>query len=116
MQAAAANALISINLADTNSKFALYYSSSSTGATQRDTNVAISGVQHTVYCAFANFVTRDRQAAKLAKHLTTTSKPDSLVYVQTAPGTYVRIRVPGLQSLSQPDHSQGRTDNRRSAG
>lgn len=96
---APANALLKINLADTNSKFALYYSSSSTGATQRDTSVA-----YLKFSAFssgdANFVTRDRTGSDAAKHLTTTSKPDSLVYVQTTPGTYVRIRVPGLQSLN----------------
>jgi hypothetical protein len=98
-QAAPANALISINLADTNSKFALYYSSSSTGATQRDTSVAYFKY-NTLSSGDANFVTRDRTGSEVAKHLTTTSKPDSLVYVQTSPGTYVRIRVPGLQSLS----------------
>jgi len=94
-----ANALLQVNLSDTNTKFALYYSSSSTGATQRDTSV--------VYFRFStanggdiNLVTRDRSGSDAAKHLTTTSKPDSLVYVQTSPGTYVRIKIPGLQGLS----------------
>ena len=93
------NALLKINLIDTNSKFALYYSSSSVGATQRDTSVT--------YFKFslnnsgdANFITRDRSGSDAAKHLTTTSRPDSIVYVQTSPGTYVRIRVPGLRNLN----------------
>ncbi len=96
---APANALLKINLSDTNSKFALYYSSSSTGASQRDTSVA-----YFRYSAGssgdANFVTRDRTGSEASKHFTTTSKPDSLVYVQASPGTYVRIRIPGLQNLS----------------
>lgn len=98
-QTAPANAFIKINLADTNSKFALYYSSSSTGATQRDTNVAYFKF-NSFGSGDANFITRDRTGSEVAKHLTTTSKPDSLAYVQTSPGTYVRIRVPGLQSLN----------------
>lgn len=94
-----ANALLKINLADTNTKLQLYYNTASTGALVRDTNVA-KFVFSSGYCAFANEVSRDRTGSQMAAHVTTTSKPDSLVYVQTSPGTYVRIRVPGLQSLS----------------
>ncbi|MCK9403145.1 MAG: DUF4270 domain-containing protein [Chitinophagaceae bacterium] len=94
-----ANALLKINLADTNTKFALYYSSSSTGATKRDTSVAYLKFS-TSYSGDANLVLRDRSGSDAAKHLTTTAKPDSLVYVQTTPGTYVRIKIPGLQSMS----------------
>lgn len=93
------NALLKINLADTNTKLQLYYNTASTGATVRDTSVA-KLVFTSGFCAFANSVTRDRSGSQLNAHVTTTSKPDSLVYVQTAPGTYVRVRVPGLQSLS----------------
>lgn len=93
------NALVKINLGDTNTKFSLYYSSSSTGSTTRDTSVAHL-VFNTITGGNANVVTRDRSGSDMAKHLTTTSKPDSLVYVQTAPGTFVRIKIPGLQGLS----------------
>ena len=94
-----ANALLRINLSDTNSKFDLYYSSSSTGATLRDTSV-----QHFIFntsrSGDANQIIRDRTGSDAAKHITKTAKPDSIVYVQTSPGTYVRIRIPGLQNLS----------------
>ncbi|MES2005058.1 MAG: DUF4270 family protein [Bacteroidota bacterium] len=93
------NALIKINLADTNTKFALYYSSSSTGATTRDTSVTYLRF-NTINSGDANMVLRDRSGSDAAKHLTTTSKPDSVVYVQTSPGTYVRVRIPGLQALA----------------
>ncbi len=96
---APANALLKINLSDTNSKFALYYSSSSTGATKRDTSVVYFKFS-TLNSGDANFITRDRTGSEVARHITTTSKPDSLVYLQTTPGTYVRIKVPGLQNLS----------------
>lgn len=93
------NALLKFNLADTNTKFALYYNTASTGATVRDTNVAkFTFAQST--SGTANRVVRDRSGSQFAQHVTTTSKPDSLVYVQTSPGSYVRIKVPGLASLS----------------
>lgn len=94
-----ANALLFINMLDTNTKLALYYNSSTTGATTRDTNA--------VYFRFnpftsgdANYITRNRVGSEVAGRLTTTSKPDSLVYVQASPGTYVRIRVPNLDKLN----------------
>lgn len=94
-----ANALLFINMLDTNTKLALYYNSSTTGATSRDTNV--------VYFRFNNFtsgdfshITRDRAGSEVANRLTTTSKPDSLIYIQSAPGTYVRIRIPNLDKLN----------------
>ncbi len=94
-----ANALLKINLLDTNSKFNLYFSTSSTGATTRDTSVAkfnfVSG-----NAGHFNRIIRDKSASEAATHFTTTSKPDSLVYVQTSPGSYIRVRIPGLQALS----------------
>lgn len=96
---AGANALLKISLADTNTKFALYYSSSSTGATQRDTSVLYFKF-NTISDGSANVVVRDRTGSEAARYLTTTSKSDSLVYIQSVPGTFVRIRIPGLQGLS----------------
>ncbi len=93
------NAFMKINLGDTNTKFALYYSSSSTGATKRDTSVANFNFSF-FESGDANFVTRNRIGSEASKYITTTSKPDSIVYVQTSPGTYIRIRVPGLKNLN----------------
>ncbi len=94
-----ANALLFINMLDTNTKLALYYNSNTTGATTRDTNA--------VYFRFnnftsgdANYITRSRAGSEVAGRLTTTSKPDSMVYVQASPGTYVRIRIPNLDKLN----------------
>jgi hypothetical protein len=94
-----ANALIKVNLLDSNTKFALYYSTSSGGATKRDTSVSYF-VFNSATAAHANFITRNRSGGEISNHLTTTSNPDSLVYVQTSPGTYVRVKIPGLQGLS----------------
>ncbi|GAC1395091.1 MAG: hypothetical protein NVSMB63_14860 [Sediminibacterium sp.] len=93
-----ANALLKINLVDTNTKFALYYSSSAAGATKRDTSVSYFRF-HTGRSGDANFVTRNRSGSEVASHFAVRSKSDSLIYLQTSPGTYVRLRIPGLQNL-----------------
>ena len=98
-QAAPANALIHINLADTNTKFALYYNSSSAGATVRDT--AVSYFRFNSFSGgSANLIARNRVGAEIAKYTATTNKSDSIVYVQSGPGAYVRLRIPGLKGLS----------------
>jgi|688.fasta_scaffold209762_2 hypothetical protein len=93
------NALLYISLADTNTKLALYYNSSTTGATTRDT--VVTNFRFSSFtCGNANFVTRNRTGSELANHISTPAKPDSLVYLQTSPGNYVRIKIPGLKNFS----------------
>lgn len=94
-----ANAFLNINLADTNTKLALYYSTAYSGGTARDTVVSKLRFNSST-SGHANFVVRNRSGSELSNHLSTTPKPDSLVYVQAMPGSGARIRVPGLQSLS----------------
>jgi hypothetical protein len=98
-QAVPTNALIHINLADTNTKFALYYNSSSAGATVRDTAVAYFRF-NSFSGGSANLIARNRVGAEIAKFTTTTNKSDSSVYVQSGPGANVRVRIPGLKGLS----------------
>ncbi len=95
----AANALLYINLTDTNSKLGLYYNTKSTGSLTRDTLVSYFRL-NTYASGDINYITRNRAGSEVANRLTTTSKPDSIVYVQTSPGTYARIKVPALQNLS----------------
>lgn len=94
-----ANALLFINMLDTNTKLALYYNSNTTGATTRDTN-AVYFRFNSFVSGDANYITRSRAGSEVAGRLTTTSKPDSMVYVQASPGTYVRIRIPNLDKLN----------------
>ena len=94
-----ANAFLNINLGDTNTKLALYYSTVYSGGTVRDT--VVSNLRfNTSTSGHANFITRNRTGSEIANHLSTNPKPDSLVYVQAMPGTGARIRVPGLQNIS----------------
>ncbi|MCX8481573.1 MAG: DUF4270 family protein, partial [Sediminibacterium sp.] len=91
------NALLNLSLNSTNSKLALYYNSSTTGATKRDTSVANFTFVFNRTIGAANFVKNDRNGSEILQHL---NKPnDSLVYVQTSPGTKVNIQIKGIKNF-----------------
>jgi hypothetical protein len=91
------NALIKLALLDSNTKLSLYYSTSATGSVTRDT--LVTQFRFSYYSAQnANFINRNRAASEIASHLNGFAK-DSLVYVQTSPGTMVKIKVPGLKTF-----------------
>lgn len=93
------NALIRLALLDSNTKLALYYSTSATGSVTRDT--LVTHFRFNYYTAQnANFILRNRAASEIASHLNGFAK-DSLVYVQTSPGTMVKIKVPGLKTFDK---------------
>ena len=93
------NALIKLALLDSNTKLALYYSTSATGSVTRDT--LVTHFRFSYYAAqSANFIQRNRAASEIASHLNGFAK-DSLVYVQTSPGTMVKIKVPGLKTFEK---------------
>ncbi len=91
------NALLKMSLLDSNTKLALYYSTSAEGSVARDTTVTYFRFNY--YTAQgANFIKRNRAASEIARHLNGVAN-DSLVYVQTSPGTMVKIKVPGLKTF-----------------
>ncbi len=92
------NVLVKINLIDTNSKLALYYNTNSTALTdvyKRDTSVV--NFKFSIYNnGDANFIKRNRVGSASAKHIDKVSN-DSLLYVQTSPGTMVKVKIPGIK-------------------
>lgn len=94
------NVLVQINLLDTNTKLALYYKSTSTTSAsyQRDTAVAKFGFS-LFDNGHVNFIKRNTAGSELAKHLSNKLLSDSLVYVQTSPGTMIKMKVPGLKAF-----------------
>ncbi len=94
------NVLVRISMIDTNTKLALYYTTNNTAS-------SVAGARDTVVDYFrfslynngdANFIKRNRTGSELAKHIGVAK--DSLVYVQTSPGTIVKIKVPGLKNFA----------------
>jgi len=96
--AGSGNALIRINLLDTNTKLAMYYSTRVNASTKRDTGVSylrfnLSGGSFT--SGSANIIRRFRAGSQLAGFLNT-GRNDSLLFLQTSPGTFATIRIPNL--------------------
>ena len=90
------NVLLKINLIDTNTKLALYYNTNATGT--RDT--AVVKFNFSIYSnGDVNFIKRNRTGAEIAKHIDKVAN-DSLVYVQTSPGTMVKVNIPGLKNFA----------------
>ena len=92
------NVLVRISLTDTNTKLALYYKTNSTTTTgARDT--IVDYFKFSIYGnGYANFIKRNRTGSEVSKHIGVAK--DSLVYVQTSPGTLVKIKIPGLKTFA----------------
>jgi len=94
------NVLVQINLLDTNTKLALYYKSTSITSASYQRDTAVANFNFSLYNnARVNFIKRNTAGSELAKHLSSKSLSDSLVYVQTSPGTMIKMKVPGLKAF-----------------
>jgi hypothetical protein len=96
---ASSNALMGFSLADTNTKLAIYYRTERAN-NRKDTSVSyfrfIPGL-----AGSANYVSRNRSGAEITTYLNNgATTPDPMVYLQNFPGTYARVRVPGLANVS----------------
>lgn len=97
----AGNALIKINLLDSNTKLALFYKYKlHPDSTRRDTTVSYFRFRSSIdaFSAHANYIKRNYAGAQV-NNFNHTSNNDSLVFVQTSPGTFVTIKIPGLRSF-----------------
>ena len=94
------NVLLRISLVDTNTKLALYYTTNSTStATPGARDTIVDYFKYALYDnGDANFIKRNRTGSEAAKHFGIAK--DSLIYVQTSPGTMVKIKVPGLSKFA----------------
>jgi hypothetical protein len=88
-----ANALIGFDL--TKTKLAFYVRSKNSGKIDTSTvNFTLSDST-----AIANYIKRDYAGAEIAAAVAGTT-PDNLIYIQSAPGSYARISIPGLFGLN----------------
>lgn len=97
------NALVRINLLDTNTKLALYYRYNlNDTAAHQDTGVTYfrfsRGFTSTVSGA-ANHVDWDNSGSQFQTALNSQQYNDSLVFIKTAPGTHASVSIPGLSAL-----------------
>lgn len=90
------NSLLQINLSDTSTRLSLYYhidGKDSSGAVRRFGTSALTS-------ASSNTITRNYTGTAIPNYFSSnTNAQDDLLFIQTSPGTYARIKIPGLDSL-----------------
>jgi hypothetical protein len=73
------------------------YIRSSKGAVK---DTSILDLSFTNYSNESNSIVRTRGSSEITNHLTHPVNGDSLLYIQTSPGSYVTVTIPGLSGLS----------------
>jgi Domain of unknown function (DUF4270) len=95
------NALVRINLLDTNTKLAIYYNYIlRDSAGKRDTTVRYFKTNN-LSCGSSNFVKRNRTGTAIPGYVPANiNANDSLLFVDANPGIYTRILIDSLATLS----------------
>jgi len=91
---AQANAVMSFSLSDTNTHLAIYYRYQNIG--KPDTTSRKFKFNNSTLSANANRIIRDRTGSEMERHLKKPAAGDSLLFIQTSPGSYATISVPSL--------------------
>jgi hypothetical protein len=99
------NALLRINLLDTNTKLAIYYNFhvKDSATAKRDTAVRYFRTSaYTYRTGSSNYITRERSGTDIPKFIpdNNTTKNDSLLFVDANPGIFTRITIDSLSTLS----------------
>lgn len=97
--AAQGNALLRVNMQDTNTKLAIYYryaDPSTAGA--RDTAVQYFKASSTTSAA-ANYIKRDRAGALVQKYYPSANTEDSVIFLEANPGIFANVTMPDLTAL-----------------
>jgi uncharacterized protein DUF4270 len=96
------NAILGVNLLDSNTKLAIYYKwYKNNGSTPFDTTVRY--FRFTGSAAQANQMNRDYAGnnPQIQSYLSNSpTTPDDLVFIQNTPGTFAKLKVPDLNGLS----------------
>jgi Domain of unknown function (DUF4270) len=91
------NALMNFDVSDTSTCLRLYYRFTKNG--QVDTTSRKFTINNGGGIGNANTVQRDYTGSQITGHLTTLPEGDSLVYIQTTPGSYALVQIPSLDSF-----------------
>jgi hypothetical protein len=92
------SALLRVNLSDTSTRLSLYYHYTNSAG---DTDTVVRRfATNALTCASSNTITRNYQNTDIQKYFPANpNAQDSLLYIQTSPGTYARLSIPGLKGL-----------------
>ena len=89
-----ANAIMSFALSDTNTHLALYYKYQKLG--DPDTTSRKFKFNNSTLSANANRIIRDRTGSEMDRYLKKPVTGDSLLFIQSSPGSYATVTVPSL--------------------
>ncbi len=94
-QAFGGNALNYFSLTDDHTRLAMYFSSKTDNKDTIVYNFVLSQ-----FSGHANSITRDRGTSEITNNLTHPPSGDEFIYIQTSPGSYAELNIPGLSNLS----------------
>ena len=94
-----ANALMSVNVADTASYFRLYYRVMKNGTL--DSTYKDLKFNKVLPSAAINTIQRDYNGSEIKKNLSLSNKGDSLVFIQATPGSYAMLNIPGINEFKK---------------
>ncbi|MEY4629802.1 MAG: hypothetical protein RLZZ595_2128, partial [Bacteroidota bacterium] len=94
-----ANALMSFAMSDTSTHLRIYYRYDKSGV--RDTTFRDFKFNGLYPGAGVNNVQRTYNGSEASLHIGDKPRGDSLVYLQSAPGTYALLKIPGLDEFKQ---------------
>jgi hypothetical protein len=98
LESTSGNALMGFDLKGDNTKLAIYYRDDNGDALVEDTLVAYFSFNEG-FSASANYITRDYAGSPLAAAIGGAGS-DDMVYIQSTPGTFATIKIPGLAGLN----------------
>ena len=103
LESVSGNAIMGFDLLGANTKLAIYYKDDNNDSPVEkwDTAVAYFSFAANLSSASANYIVRDYGGTPLAATANgTTGTADDFVYIQSTPGSFATIKIPGLASLS----------------
>lgn len=95
-EATGGDALNYFDLTSASTRLSVYYRYQK--GDKKDTTVLDFGF--TNYTGEANSIIRERNGAEITQHLEQPEAGDEMIYLQTAPGNYASVKIPGLSNLS----------------
>jgi hypothetical protein len=101
LESVSGEAIMGFNLQGANTKLAIYYKDDNNNSPVEkwDTAVAYFPFAQTASSASANYIVRDYNGSALGAAVGGTA-PDDRVYIQSTPGSFATIKIPGLGGLS----------------
>lgn len=101
LESVSGDAIMGFNLEGANTKLAIYYKDDNgdSPVNKWDTAVAYFKFAENLNSASANYIVRDYTGTALAAAVGGAA-PDDRVYIQSTPGSFATIKIPGLAGLS----------------